>query len=100
MSLPLVAIPWPGNVRELQNRIKRAVVVSQGGRISAEALELSPPDDLQGPESLQEVRDRAERQAIENAMRLAGKNVSRAARFLEISRPKLYDRLRYHKMRR
>ncbi len=90
---------WPGNVRELQNRIKRAVVVSQGDRISAEALELSPPDDLQGPGSLQEVRDRAERRAIGNAMRLAGENISKAAGILKISRPKLYDRLRYHKMR-
>ena len=90
---------WPGNVRELQNRIKRAVVISQGDRISAEALELAPPDDLEGPESLQEVRDRAERRAIENAMRLAGKNISKAAGILKISRPKLYDRLRYYKMR-
>jgi two-component system NtrC family response regulator len=31
---------WPGNVRELENRIKRAVIMAEGGRIMAEDLEL------------------------------------------------------------
>ncbi len=94
---------WPGNVRELQNRIKRAVVVASCPRLSAQDLELSPPDDYYKPKpkslSLKEARDRAERQAVEDAMRLTGGNVSKAARILRVSRPKLYDLLHYHGMK-
>ena len=37
MSL-LLGYTWPGNVRELQNLCERAVVLSQGGRISADLI--------------------------------------------------------------
>ena len=47
-------------------------------------------------ESLKDARDRAERQAVLNALSLADGNISRAARTLKISRPKLYDLIRYH----
>ena len=32
--------PWPGNVRELENRIKRAVIMSEGKKITLEDLEM------------------------------------------------------------
>ncbi|MEM6641255.1 MAG: sigma 54-interacting transcriptional regulator [Pseudomonadota bacterium] len=37
----LRAYPWPGNVRELRNRLERAVILSQDGR-----LHLELPDDV------------------------------------------------------
>ena len=36
----LAAYAWPGNVRELQNAIERAVILSDGDRIDAAALQL------------------------------------------------------------
>jgi two-component system NtrC family response regulator len=98
----LVAISghaWPGNVRELQNRIKSAVVTGRGNKIAAEDLDLSPPGDTPTAEPLKEARDRAERHSIKNALLLANGNVSQAAKILKISRPKLYDLLRYHKLK-
>ena len=33
---------WPGNVRELENRIKRAVIMAQGTRLTPADLDLTP----------------------------------------------------------
>src|SRR4029453_15933525 len=45
----LRAIPrhsWPGNVRELQNRVKRAVIMASGARVTAKNLEVQQSQDL------------------------------------------------------
>src|SRR5213596_1377092 len=36
---------WPGNVRELQNRVKRAVIMTSGSRVTAKDLELDQDQD-------------------------------------------------------
>lgn len=92
----IAAHRWPGNVRELQNRIKRAVVTARGRKITAADLELAEATVELQRETLQEARERAERHSIENALALAGGNISNAARILKVSRPKLYDLLRQH----
>jgi two-component system NtrC family response regulator len=84
--------PWRGNVRELENRMKRAVIMTNTTFISASDLELKPPEakpDL----TLNEVRRRAEREAIGVALARTGGNISKAAQLLGISRPTLYDLL-------
>ena len=90
---------WPGNVREIQNRIKRAVITAQANRISPENLGLETTNEKPVVESLRDTRDRAERQAIERAMAAANGNISKAAKILQISRPKLYDLMRAHKLK-
>jgi transcriptional regulator with PAS, ATPase and Fis domain len=37
----LIAHDWPGNVRELENCIERAIILSNGGPLSAESLDFS-----------------------------------------------------------
>lgn len=82
---------WPGNVRELENRIKRAVIMADGNRITAEDLELEGVNDEQAvPLNLKEVRENAERNAIIRAMSMFDGNVSQAAEMLGVSRPTLY----------
>ena len=83
---------WPGNVRELENKMKRAVIMAEGNRITAEELELSVAEgetvlDL----NLREVREAAERTAVQRAMSLYNGNISQAAEALGVSRPTMYD---------
>jgi len=94
----MTAYDWPGNVRELQNRLKRAVVTAKTRKLTAADLDLEAPREEAPRETLQEVRGRAERAAIENAIALSGGNISNAAKILKISRPKLYTLLRRHEI--
>jgi two-component system, NtrC family, response regulator len=81
---------WPGNVRELQNRVRRAVIMSDGKRISPEHLELTASDATPNA-SLKEARERVEREMILNSLRRNGGKITAAAAELGISRPTLYE---------
>ncbi len=83
--------PWPGNVREMENRLKRAVIMSEGKHITASDLELTAPEHEVQPMNLREVREDAERHALARAFGLANRNISRAAELLGITRPTLYS---------
>ena len=89
---------WPGNVRELENKIKTALVMADGDRITADDLSLSAGDGEDGEKylNLKEVRSRAEATAVNRAVSLAHGNLSRAAELLGISRPTLYDLMAKH----
>jgi two-component system NtrC family response regulator len=82
---------WPGNVRELENKMKRAVIMAEGNRITAEELELATPDGATANLNLRVVREAAERAAVQRALSLFNGNISHAAEVLGISRPTLYD---------
>lgn len=82
---------WPGNVRELENCIKRAVIMAEGGRITAEDLGLSAPDEDLSRLNLRQIRDEAEHRAVVRVLSRVNGNVARAAEILGISRPTLYD---------
>jgi two-component system NtrC family response regulator len=84
---------WPGNVRELENRVKTAVIMSEGPWITAQDLSLAEPGEGAHYLNLREVRSRAEQVAVRQALGLADGNISRAADLLGITRPTLYDLL-------
>jgi two-component system, NtrC family, response regulator len=81
---------WPGNVRELENCIKRAVIMADGVSISASDLDLKT-DVSESHLNLRQVRDEAEKKAVNHALARADGNVSKAAEVLGISRPTLYE---------
>ena len=85
---------WPGNVRELENRLKRAIVLTNEKYIGVEDLDL-PSDPAEAREltlpTLREAREDAERKAICRALALTDDNISEAAKLLGVTRPTLYD---------
>jgi two-component system NtrC family response regulator len=85
--------PWPGNIRELENRINGAVIMAEGKYIGA--MDLGLPADSPDLEwlNLRSARQRAESDAIRQALAVAAGNLSRAAELLGITRPTLYDLL-------
>lgn len=83
---------WPGNVREMINKVKRATIMADGKRVTAEDLELPISESRTDTQlNLRQVREVAERQAIIQALRTCNFNMAQASRLLGITRPTLYN---------
>ncbi len=84
---------WPGNVRELENKIQRAVIMTETSQIEPKDLSLPGADNETTPSkgTLKQARTTAEIIAIRNALILHAGNISNAAKELGVSRPTLYD---------
>jgi two-component system response regulator HydG len=103
----LVAHSWPGNVRALRHAIERAVILSEGEMLELADFSLSVPGAAHGgaapgtaavapptPESSR--LDAVERDAIARALETHGRNISRAAESLGLTRASLYRRMQKH----
>jgi DNA-binding NtrC family response regulator len=90
---------WPGNVRELINRVRRAMVMSDGRLITPDDLGLDRGTPALMPAALDDTRARSERIALRDCLERSGQNVSRAARDLGVSRTTMYRLLSKHGMR-
>lgn len=97
----LLAHNWPGNVRELENRIKRAVVMTDGKYVSPASLELKELSLVdKGTSRLRFVRDLHEKELVKLVLEKTRGNVSKAASELGISRPTLYQLLSRYGLRK
>jgi two-component system nitrogen regulation response regulator NtrX len=87
---------WPGNARELRNTVERMAILSPGDTLTAEAvpLEIRLPRDSVQKSSVQEAREKAEREHLLRALEEAQWNVSGAARALGMERTNLHKRIR------
>ena len=88
--------PWPGNIRELINRVRRAMVMTEGRLIGPVDLGLEERPDARSWDALETARTRAERGAISVSLEQAGRNVTEAAKQLGVSRMTLYRLMAKH----
>ncbi|HRF62291.1 MAG TPA: sigma-54 dependent transcriptional regulator [Candidatus Competibacter sp.] len=91
---------WPGNVRELMNRIRRAVMLSEGPHIIPNDMELERRSLGRGFVTLDEARMAADREAIQATLLRTRFNIARAAQELGVSRMTLYRLMEKYDIRR
>lgn len=84
------AYEWPGNVRELENRVKRAIIMCEGRKVTARDLELGSEGEEPEVLNLKQIRETADVKAIKQSLSHANGNVSKAAKILGVSRPTFY----------
>ena len=82
---------WPGNVRELENRVRRAVIMAEGKRLTIQDLELAQLMAEFQATTLKEARETLERELVQQALRKHSGKIAPAAVELGISRPTLYE---------
>ena len=89
----IAAYNWPGNLRELNNVMKRATLLTKGDHIGVTELEQSMAP-IQPSEPITLHDEETERQRIENALKAADGNKSKAALLLAIDRKTLYNKMK------
>lgn len=101
---------WPGNVRALRHAVERAIILSDRAVLEAEDFQLDPrnaqaqtvnqlseqtmPSNLSTQADLN--LDKLEKQAISQALKQHGFNISHAAKTLGLTRAALYRRMEKH----
>ncbi|MCH5223203.1 MAG: sigma-54-dependent Fis family transcriptional regulator [Muribaculaceae bacterium] len=78
---------WPGNIRELKQIIEKAVIFTDGETLKLEDLKAGNLP-FQSDVKLQD-----EKTLIADALSKTGRNISKAAKLLNISRPTLYSKM-------
>lgn len=100
--------PWPGNLREFRNVIRRCVLLTHTGKISAATLPVeitgvyvSAPMPQQIPEEnkiisldLKDTASRAEYETIMHVLKEVNFNKTKAAELLKIDRKTLYNKIK------
>ncbi len=84
---------WPGNIRQLENKIKRAVIMSDDSMLTCDDLDIGYVNNEEAgiPLNLKKVREVAETNAIKRALAYSNNHVSNAAKLLGVTRPTLYS---------
>ncbi|MFT3794965.1 sigma-54-dependent transcriptional regulator [Flavobacterium sp.] len=89
--------PWPGNIREMENKIERAVILSDGNQISVSQLDIF--DYQPEPDNDENALSDLEKTAIEKSLAKYAGNISKTAEELGLSRAALYRRMEKYNLK-
>jgi two-component system, NtrC family, response regulator HydG len=84
---------WPGNVRALRHAVERAVILSEGELLESADFSLTARPQPASPLPEESTLDGLEREAVARALEAHGRNISRAAEALGLTRASLYRRM-------
>lgn len=90
----LTSLPWYGNIRELQHAIEKAVILSDGGMISAEDIDGGNQTRREKPLEEVQTLDEMESRMIEKTIKECEGNLSVVAARLGISRQTHYNKIK------
>ncbi|MCP4603345.1 MAG: sigma-54-dependent Fis family transcriptional regulator [Proteobacteria bacterium] len=106
----MLTYSWPGNIRELENVVERCILFCDGDTLIKENLppevtgendaqessDISMPKEIDGglKDKVKAATANLERQLINKALEQTGRNVTRAAHLLKISRKSLQTKMK------
>jgi DNA-binding NtrC family response regulator len=96
---------WSGNVRELKNVIERIIIIVDKKEISRKDIEFlfkpgkeSVDDIIDGSNSFQEFKEKAERAFILKQLNENNWNISKTAEIMDIQRSHLYNKMKKYEI--
>ena len=99
------SLPWTGNVRELRNVVERIMILVDKREIKRADIEFlamsgqSKIDDIiEGSNSFQEFKEKAERAFILKQLKVNDWNISKTAEVLDIQRSHLYNKMKKYEI--
>jgi DNA-binding NtrC family response regulator len=86
---------WYGNIRELENYIERAIVLSQGKKLSIEHFPYKVIEQTFLPKKVElTTLEKAEMEFIKKALDVYDGNISKTSQILGITRKTLYNKMK------